>query len=116
MKEWRKSACFKVLCGNVVCSGRWFSEVGVFMCCGVSSEYPSITPLAAAGVPLWGPSLPWARVAMEVSSLFCALPVVSSLPVVSIFLQIFARDLPVVSIFLQIFARDLPVVSIFFRF
>jgi hypothetical protein len=36
-------------------------------------------------VPLRGPSLPRARVAMEVSSLFCVLPVVSSLPVVSWF-------------------------------
>jgi hypothetical protein len=50
---------------------------------------------------------------MEVSSLFCALPVVSSLPVVGSFLKIFSRDLPVVSIFLEIFARDLPVVGIF---
>ena len=73
--------------------------VGVLMCCCVSSEYPSITPLAAAGVPLRGPSLPRARVAMEVSSLFCDLPVVSSLPVVISFFEIFARDLPVVFFF-----------------
>ena len=62
--EWRKSARFKVWCGNVVDP------------CLVCSEYPSITPLAAAGVPLRGPSLPRARVAMEVSSLFSDLPVV----------------------------------------
>ena len=34
VKEWRKSACFKVWCGNVVCGGRWLSVVGVFMCFG----------------------------------------------------------------------------------
>jgi hypothetical protein len=34
VKEWRKSACFKVLCGNVVCGGRWFSVVGVFVIFG----------------------------------------------------------------------------------
>ncbi len=33
MKEWRKSACFEVLCGHVVCGGRWFRVVGVLMCC-----------------------------------------------------------------------------------
>jgi hypothetical protein len=34
VKEWRKSACFKVWCGNVVCGGRWFSVVGVFIIYG----------------------------------------------------------------------------------
>ena len=85
--EWRKSACFKVWCGNVVDP------------CLVSSEYPSITPLAAAGVPLRGPSLPRARVAMEVSSLF------SDLPVVCIFFLI--QSLP---------AMICPLVKVFFMF
>ncbi len=54
--------------------------------CLVSSEYPSIS---------------------EFSSLFCDLPVVSSLPVVGIILEIFARDFVL---------RDLPVVCSFLVF
>ncbi len=34
VKEWRKLACFKVWCGNVVCGGRWFSVVGVLIIYG----------------------------------------------------------------------------------